>query len=101
MMLFYSVFKQLAGKDLTLKVELKNNIEISGILDSVDANLNLQLSSISVADPEKYPQLLSLKNCFIRGSSIRYIHLPKNEVDTELIQDACKRELEQSKTAAT
>ncbi len=40
---------------------------------------------------------ISLKNCFIRGSVIRYIHIPPNEVDTELLEDACKKELKQDK----
>ena len=40
---------------------------------------------------------MSLKNCFIRGSTIRYIHLPESKVDTELLQDACKKELKQEK----
>ncbi len=40
---------------------------------------------------------MALKNCFIRGSVIRYIHLPPEEIDTELLQDACKKELKQEK----
>ena len=28
-----------------------------------------------------------MKNCFIRGSVVRYIQIPANEVDTELLQD--------------
>ena len=34
-----------------------------------------------------------MKNCFIRGSSVRYIHFPENEVDFELLTEASRREL--------
>lgn len=40
---------------------------------------------------------ISLKNCFIRGSVIRMIHIPGHEVDTELLEDACKKEMKQEK----
>lgn len=35
---------------------------------------------------------MNMKNCFIRGSSIRYVQIPAAEVDTELLQDAARRE---------
>ena len=38
-----------------------------------------------------------MKNCFIRGSVIRYVQLPSSEVDTELLQDATRREAAQQK----
>ena len=40
---------------------------------------------------------LSVKNCFIRGSVIRYVQLPAEEVDTGLLQDATRKELAQGK----
>ena len=40
---------------------------------------------------------LSVKNCFIRGSVIRYVQLPPEEVDTALLQDATRKELVQGK----
>ena len=33
-----------------------------------------------------------MKNCFVRGSVVRFIHLPAEEVDTILLQDATRRE---------
>ncbi len=30
-----------------------------------------QLVDISITDPDKYPHMLSVKNCFIRGSVVR------------------------------
>lgn len=34
----------------------------------------------------------SVKNCFIRGSVVRYVQLPGEEVDTQLLQDAARKE---------
>lgn len=47
------------------------NYSITGTLHSVDQYLNIKLTDISVTDPEKYPHMLSVKNCFIRGSVVR------------------------------
>ena len=42
-------------------------------------------------DPAVAPQA-SVKNCFIRGSVIRYVQVPKSVVDTDLLQDAARKE---------
>ena len=34
----------------------------------------------------------SLKSCFIRGSVVRYIQIDPGDVDTELLQDAARKE---------
>lgn len=44
-----------------------------GTLVSVDQYLNLKLNNITVDAGVQYPQLGALKNCFIRGSVIRYV----------------------------
>jgi hypothetical protein len=36
---------------------------------------------------------ISVKNCFIRGSVVRYVHLPPEHVDTALLQDATRKEV--------
>lgn len=94
-MLFYSFFKSLIGKDVV--VELKNDLSICGTLHSVDQYLNIKLTDINVTDTEKYPHMLSVKNCFIRGSVVRYVQLPVDEVDTQLLQDAARREAQQQR----
>lgn len=65
---------------------------ICGTLHSVDQYLNIKLTDISVTDHEKYPHMMSVKNCFIRGSVVRYVQLPSEEVDTQLLQDAARKE---------
>ncbi|SCU83569.1 LAME_0C05666g1_1 [Lachancea meyersii CBS 8951] len=89
-MLFFSFFKTLVDQEVT--VELKNDIELKGTLKSVDQFLNLKLDNISCSDESKYPHLLSVRNIFIRGSTVRYVYLDKNMVDTNLLQDAARRE---------
>ena len=45
-----------------------------------------------MVNKDKYPQLTSLKNCFIRGSVVRYVQINPSDVDTELLQDATRKE---------
>ena len=35
---------------------------------------------------------MSVRNCFIRGSVVRYVQLPPGSVDVELLHDATRRE---------
>ncbi|KAH7328864.1 hypothetical protein B0I35DRAFT_473522 [Stachybotrys elegans] len=89
-MLFFSFFKTLIDHEVT--VELKNDIQLRGTLKSVDQYLNIKLDDISVVEELKYPHLSSVKNVFIRGSVVRYVHLPAASVDTQLLEDATRRE---------
>lgn len=70
---------------------------ICGTLHSVDQFLNIKLTDITVTDPDKYPHMLSVKNCFIRGSVVRYVQLPADECDTQLLQDAARKEAAQNR----
>jgi hypothetical protein len=63
-----------------------------GTLHSVDQYLNIKLMNLKVVNENKFPQLMLMKNCFIRGSVVRYIQIPASEVDTELLQDAARKE---------
>lgn len=78
-------------------VELKNDLQIEGTLDSVDQYLNFKLSNIKVVESDKYPQLQAVRNLFIRGSVVRYVQVPKDEVDTEALQDATRKETMEQK----
>ena len=35
---------------------------------------------------------MTSKTLFVRGNVIRYIHFNKNDVDIDLVEDACKKE---------
>uniref|UniRef100_A0A7S0ZNG3 Sm domain-containing protein n=1 Tax=Noctiluca scintillans TaxID=2966 RepID=A0A7S0ZNG3_NOCSC len=91
-MLFFSFFQSLVEKGATVTVELKNDTCVTGTLTSVDQYLNVKLANVSVDDSEKHPYLLGLRTCFIRGSTVRFVHLPKKDVELDLLQDACRRE---------
>ncbi|RUS30059.1 hypothetical protein BC938DRAFT_479905 [Jimgerdemannia flammicorona] len=80
-------------------VELKNDLAITGVLISVDQFLNIKLDEIKVVDEARYPHMIPVKNCFIRGSVVRYVQLPAQAVDTALLQDAARREAQQPTTA--
>jgi len=95
-MLFFSFFKSLVGKEVI--VELKNDLSIAGTLHSVDQYLNMKLMDIRVIDLERHPHMLSVKNCFIRGSVVRYVQLPDDgSVDTQLLQEATRKEILQAR----
>ncbi|BFZ62006.1 U6 snRNA-associated Sm-like protein LSm2 [Saitoella coloradoensis] len=94
-MLFYSFFKTLIDQQVT--VELKNDLSIQGTLKSVDQFLNISLHDINVLEEVKYPHLSAVKNVFIRGSVVRYVHLPSAAVDTALLEDATRREAQSQK----
>jgi U6 snRNA-associated Sm-like protein LSm2 len=72
-------------------VELKNDISIRGTLKSVDQFLNIKLENVSVLEEMKYPHLSAVRSVFIRGSVVRYVHLPAASVDTTLLEDATRR----------
>jgi U6 snRNA-associated Sm-like protein LSm2 len=84
----------------TVTVELKNDLQIRGVLESVDQYLNLKLGACEVVERERHPQLLALRTIFVRGSVVRYVHVPKEAVDTELLQDAARKEALESAKAA-
>jgi len=97
-MLFFSFFKSLVGREVV--VELKNDLCVVGTLHSVDQYLNVKLVNIVVQDPDKHPFMLSVKNCFIRGSVVRYIQLPNEGIDTQLLQEATRKEILQNRQQA-
>lgn len=55
--LFFSYFKDLVGREVT--VELKNDLAIRGTLHSVDQYLNIKLENTRVVDQDKYPHMVS------------------------------------------
>eukprot|EP00392_Amoebophrya_sp_AT5.2_P017487 g17849.t1 len=94
-MLFYQYFQSLVAKKAEVTVELKNDLQIRGVLVSVDQFLNIRLDQVTCSDPEKFPYLVSLRNCFIRGSVLRYVHLNKADVDETALTEATRKEAEE------
>ncbi|KAI3405974.2 hypothetical protein KGF56_001193 [Candida oxycetoniae] len=74
--------------------------KIRGTLKSVDQFLNLKLDNIICINGDKYPYLQAVKNLFIRGSTVRYVHMNPNLVDCTLLQDASRRDLQETASFA-
>jgi U6 snRNA-associated Sm-like protein LSm2 len=81
---FQRMFKKLIGNPVI--VELKNQAIIKGILQSSDNFLNMKLIEVEVLNAESFPHLPRLSSAFVRGSSIRYVHLPPEEVNVDEIR---------------
>ena len=94
-MLFYAFFKSLVGKDVV--VELKNDLAVKGTLHSVDQWLNIKLERVQIMDKVRFPQLQAVDTLFIRGSVVRFIMMDPKDVDTDLLQDATRRESQQAR----
>ena len=98
MQIFQTFFRTLVGQTVT--VEMKNDLQVRGVLLSCDQYLNLKIGDVEVVDRERHPQLLALRTIFVRGSVVRYVHVPKAAVDTELLQDAARKEAMEAAKAA-
>lgn len=72
--------------------QLKNDLQIKGILKSVDQFMNIKLENVTTLEDDKFPHLTAVRDLFIRGSVVRYVHLPPGAVDTTLLEDATRRE---------
>ena len=55
----HSFFKTLIDNEVT--VELKNDVQIRGVLKSVDQYLNIKLDDIQVVEELKYPHLVRFR----------------------------------------
>lgn len=90
-MLIFSVFKTLINKEIT--VELNDGSKISGKLESLDQFHNISLKDITVHNPECCPHLSLCSDLFIRAPFIYQVELPKAFIDTDLLEDATRREM--------
>lgn len=58
---------------MQITLELKNDLCITGTLHSVDQYMNIKINNIRLSNPEKYPHMAAVVNCFVRGSVVRYV----------------------------
>ncbi|XP_952975.1 U6 snRNP protein Lsm2, putative [Theileria annulata] len=75
----------------------RNDLQISGKLHSVDQYLNIKLTNVTANDTQRYPHLvliykLSVVNCFVRGSVVRYVFFNPSDINTEELQELCRRQ---------
>jgi U6 snRNA-associated Sm-like protein LSm2 len=62
-------------------VQLKNDMKIEGVLKSMDQNMNMELVDLNTGSLP--PQLQNLKSIHVRGNSIRFISMDKEEIGKE------------------
>ena len=84
---FYSIFRTLKDQKAKVKIELKNDGIVKGTLAYVDKNMNFFLTE---AEPDEatFTKSVVMKSCFIRGSSVKFVHILKNQLDLTLIEEA-------------
>ncbi|KAH0607285.1 uncharacterized protein H6S33_003273 [Morchella sextelata] len=88
---FFSLFKTLINFEVT--VELKDGMVFRGTLASIDSYFNMTLKDITIVNAAGNEAVLfALNSIFLRGNSLRYIHLPADAVDTAALQDATRVE---------
>eukprot|EP00573_Skeletonema_grethae_P011030 CAMPEP_0201697138 /NCGR_PEP_ID=MMETSP0578-20130828/9614_1 /ASSEMBLY_ACC=CAM_ASM_000663 /TAXON_ID=267565 /ORGANISM="Skeletonema grethea, Strain CCMP 1804" /LENGTH=95 /DNA_ID=CAMNT_0048183221 /DNA_START=118 /DNA_END=402 /DNA_ORIENTATION=+ len=77
---------------LPLLVELKSGTTYNGRLISCDHYMNLNLREV-VCTSSDGTQFWKLNECYIRGSSIKYLRLPEEAVEN--VQEEERRESQQ------
>ncbi|THU68587.1 hypothetical protein C4D60_Mb08t05450 [Musa balbisiana] len=88
--LFFSYFKELVGKEVT--VELKNDLAIRGTLHSVDQYLNIKLENIRVVDQDNCrsgivssgDRWYAMSNSLLMGSTSTSFTMPPGEKPVEV-----------------
>lgn len=55
-------------------IELKNDSEISGVLEEADRGMNLTL--LGATQISRHGVVISMEVAFVNGSKIRYVHIP-------------------------
>ena len=60
---------------------MKNGVKIRGSLHAIDDQMNFHLTNAKVMNSGTFDSCGD--QMFIRGNVVRYIHMSKNEVDTE------------------
>jgi len=81
---------------LELLVELRNDLSIRGILDDCDNAMNVIIKDATIEDVEGDSRHLPL--VFLRGSNIRFVHIPDNLDITRAVEDR-RLKLDQAATA--
>ncbi len=79
------------------EAELTAAFHVMSPLESVDYRIHttsrgpVTLSNPAVPYAPAHCTQMSVKNCFIRGSVVRYVQMPSSAVDTQLLEDATRR----------
>ena len=74
------------------RVALSRALSRSLTLPACAQYLNIKLENTRVVDEQRFPHMKSVRNCFVRGSVVRSVQLPKDSVDVDILHDATRRE---------
>ncbi|KAF8917902.1 hypothetical protein CPB85DRAFT_1408703 [Mucidula mucida] len=69
-----------AAQNKPMLVELKNGETFNGHLVNCDNFMNITLKEVYQTNPDG-DRFFKLKECYIRGSTIKYIRIPENLLD--------------------
>ena len=83
-MIFFEYFKKYLNKKI--KVTLKNDLCLIGFLKNIDHFLNMQLDQTE--PKEDTPGLGKSFVCSVRGSSVKYVDLERNEILENRVTEA-------------
>ncbi|KIY74172.1 Sm-like ribonucleo protein [Cylindrobasidium torrendii FP15055 ss-10] len=86
-----------AAQNKPMLVELKNGETFNGHLVNCDNFMNITLKEVYQTNPEG-DRFWKLKECYIRGSTIKYIRIPENLLD--VVKDEQNRAREANRGSA-
>ncbi|EHY65998.1 U6 snRNA-associated Sm-like protein LSm2 [Nematocida ausubeli] len=86
-MVMTTLFKTLINK--RVRIELKNSLKITGLLEDIDTFFNFKLRDTDKIDIP----FLRNNNIFIRGSAIKEIWMSEDDVNVKRLEDATRKAL--------
>ena len=78
-------------------IELKNDVEVTGVVDSADANMNVTLRDAQQVYPDG--TVVAMDVAFVQGSTVRYVHIPPAVPIVKHVEQYMKTVERVSKTA--
>ena len=78
-------------------MELKNDVEVTGVVESADANMNTTLRDASQVSPDG--TVVAMDVAFVQGSTVRYVHIPPAVPIVKHVEQYMKTVERVSKTA--
>ena len=65
-------------REMNIVIEMKNGVEISGIIEECDSNMNLTMHHVRQVSSRG--DVKNMDVAFVSGSSILYVHLPPGNI---------------------
>ena len=76
-----------------VRVELKNDCEVTGVLDFVDKFMNIELRDVVYRKADRDADSVTFEDMFVKGMSIRYVFMPSDvDIGQHLLRYHIKKE---------